>query len=461
MTARVLVVDDLVPNVRLLEAKLTAEYYDVVTATDGPTALEIVEKEAPDIVLLDVMMPGMDGFEVCKQIKDNPRTAHVPVVMVTALSDAQNKVRGLEVGADDFLTKPVNDIALLARVRSLVRLKMVMDEWRMREETYGSFGALNSQILEEEDLRGAKILVIDDNKINSNKVVKALEGDSHTVISVTSSQQGFDAFRDKGFDVVVASLLLRQEDGLRLTSQLRTNEESRQIPILLIVEEEDTTRLAKGLDLGANDYIVKPVDPAELCARVRTQVRRKRYQDRLRGNYERSITMALTDSLTGLHNRRYLEAHLGGLIKRAQETQKPLSVLMFDIDHFKQVNDVHGHRVGDEVLQEIANRVRRNVRGFDLATRYGGEEFIVIMPDTGIDVAMTVAERLRIKIAETPFSTSSVKMAELPITVSIGISILSNDCDAPEALVERADVALYQAKNSGRNKVICFETPAE
>src|SRR5688572_32537928 len=130
MSARVLVVDDIAANVRLLEAKLAAEYFEVMTASSGKEALALIEKQTPDIVLLDVMMPEMDGFEVCKRIKANPATAHIPVVMVTALTDSADRIKGLEAGADDFLSKPLNDTALMARVRSLVRLKMTVDEWR-------------------------------------------------------------------------------------------------------------------------------------------------------------------------------------------------------------------------------------------------------------------------------------------------------------------------------------------
>ena len=136
MSARVLVVDDILANVKLLEAKLTAEYFDVVTALSGQEALDLIEVNHPDIVLLDIMMPGMDGFEVCRRIKANPASMHVPVVMVTALDQPSDRVEGLECGADDFLTKPVDDIALFARVRSLVRLKMMTDELRVREGAY-------------------------------------------------------------------------------------------------------------------------------------------------------------------------------------------------------------------------------------------------------------------------------------------------------------------------------------
>src|SRR5216110_2347772 len=161
MTARVLVVDDVELNVKLLEAKLSSEYFEVIAADNGPTALELAESELPDIILLDIMMPRMDGFEVCRRLKANPRTADIPVVMVTALSDVADRLRGLEAGADDFLTKPVNDIALFARVRSLVRLKRMMDELRLREEVCGRFSSDDANEGRGADVAAARILLIE------------------------------------------------------------------------------------------------------------------------------------------------------------------------------------------------------------------------------------------------------------------------------------------------------------
>src|SRR3954468_7175240 len=163
MTARVLVVDDILSNVKLLEAKLTAEYFEVVTAFNGMECLAKMEQGIPDIVLLDVMMPGMDGFEVCRRIKSNTKTTHIPVVMVTALDQPSDRVTGLDAGADDFLTKPVDDTALFARVRSLVRLKMMTDELRMREETGQSMGLSDAgETLIENPNPVGRILVVED-----------------------------------------------------------------------------------------------------------------------------------------------------------------------------------------------------------------------------------------------------------------------------------------------------------
>ena len=162
MSGRVLVVDDVEANVKLLEAKLSSEYFEVLSAYDGRTALQIAGAELPDVILLDVMMPRMDGFEACRQLKANPRTADIPVVMVTALSDVANRVRGLEAGADDFLTKPGNDIALFARVRSLVRLKRMMEELRVRESICGRFGDRDAPAAE--DAGPARILIVDDDE---------------------------------------------------------------------------------------------------------------------------------------------------------------------------------------------------------------------------------------------------------------------------------------------------------
>ena len=372
MTARVLVVDDVPANVKLLEARLSAEYFDVVTAVRGQDALAICERAECDLVLLDVMMPDMDGFEVCRRLKGSPATHHIPVVMVTALDQPSDRVRGLKSGADDFLTKPVSDVALIARVRSLSRLKMMTDELRMRAITSRDIGIENPEreAVAEMGQRG-RILVIDDRPASSERLVSTLQEDHAVNLEADPNQALFRA-AEGSYDLLIVSLGLQDFDGLRLCSQVRSLDRTRNVPILAIAEPEGNNRLVRALELGVNDYISRPVDKNELMARARTQIRKKRYTERLRDNVQMPIEMAITDALTGLHNRRYMETHVGSLVNQAAARGKPLTIFVLDIDYFKAINDTHGHDAGDDVLREFAVRIRKSIRGIDLACRYGG-----------------------------------------------------------------------------------------
>jgi len=181
MSARILIVDDQPASIKMLSAKLTNEYYQVLTAEDGAAALEAVVRDAPDLVLLDVMMPGLNGFQVCEQIKQNPQTTHIPVVMITALDSREDKVRGLEAGADDFLTKPVDDTTLFSRVRSLVRLKHMLEQWRMREATSERLGLVGGTVAAMDSGTGADIILIDDSTVQRDSIIDALDGDNDRV----------------------------------------------------------------------------------------------------------------------------------------------------------------------------------------------------------------------------------------------------------------------------------------
>lgn len=453
MTGRILVVDDVLPNVKLLEAKLTAEYFEVVTANDGPSALTAAAENAPDVILLDVMMPGMDGFEVCRRLKDDADTRHIPVVMVTALSELSDRVRGLEAGADDFLSKPVNDVALFARVRSLVRLKLMMDELHLRQSHVGAGEVFEKSALDEDvDTGGAKVLLVESHGATAHKIADCLQRHEHDVDRAQTVVEGLEMSAQDDYDMFIVGLEIAGEDGLRLCSNLRSQEQTRQVPILLVLDDMDLPRLAKGLDLGVTDYLIKPVDPNELLARSRTQIRRRRYHERLRDLLHSSVSMAYTDALTGLYNRRYLNANLDRKILEIAETAKPISLIIFDIDHFKKVNDIHGHTAGDEVLRILADRVRDSVRDVDMVARYGGEEFVILMPDSGPEIAENVAERLRSQVEVTPFTVASCDFA-LPITVSVGVATTFDPMEEASEFLKRADVALYAAKNEGRNLV--------
>ena len=450
MTARILAVDDVAINLKLLEARLTAEYFDVSLAMSGPEALAICGQGRVDVVLLDVMMPGMDGFETCRRLKADPMTAHIPVVMVTALDQPGDRVKGLEAGADDFLTKPVDEIALLARVRSLARLKMTHDELRGRAVTAAGLGttSLFEGLLADRGERG-QVLIVDERESSYLRLAGAL-GATQKVDIETSPQEAIFRAAEANYDVVLISLGFKDFDALRLCGQLRSLERTRNVPIILVADLEERARLLRGLELGVNDYLTRPVDRNELVARVRAQIKRKRFADAMRETVYASMEAAIVDPLTGVNNRRYLDSHLAAMLAQASAQRKPVSVMLLDIDHFKRVNDTHGHEAGDAVLRGFSARVKSTIRGADLLARMGGEEFVVAMPDTTLEVASKVAERLREAVAATPFAVRDD--LTIPVTVSVGVATREEGADADD-LLRRADRALYRSKSDGRNRV--------
>ncbi len=449
MTANVLVVDDIESNVKLLEAKLLGEYYTVFSVNNGKDALNVLTINKIDIILLDAMMPDMDGFETCRKIKSNPYTMHIPIIMVTALSDTEDRVKGLEAGADEFLTKPIDDTALFARVRSLARMKAVIDELKLRNTTNAELGGSVIEI--QDSFSDNKILLINDDIVQARNINKML-------LTLTSNIKIISDINELGKDIeyvpdlVIISCQLEQGDPLRISMMLRSNAKFHDIVLILQAEEENTLIVIKGLELGINDYFMYPVDKNELLARIRTQLRRKHYQDRLRNDLELSVNLSIKDGLTGIFNRHYFDTHIKQMVKKANDSKRPLCLLMCDIDHFKQVNDTYGHQAGDIVLKTITNVLKNIFRVTDLIARYGGEEFAVLLNDITIDEAMYVAERVRTRVESIEFK---VKTQEAPIkrTISVGVTEYKIG-ETISDFIGRADQALYQGKEQGRNRVI-------
>lgn len=451
MTARVLVVDDIVFNVKLLETKLKQEYYDVFVASNGIEAVAKAKEIKPDIILMDVMMPEMDGIEATRLIKADPEITFTPIIMVTALNAQQDKVNGLNAGADDFLTKPINDQALMIRLKSLLRLKFMADELQLRDTTGKQLGFFDKPTINEQSkVEGNKILVVDDDMPQSKKIKERLCEERLIVDICSNEQEALELALQSEYSLFIISTQLIDSDGLRLCSHIRSSDKLRHIPILVMVEEGDERTLSKGLEIGVNDYLQMPIEVNELVARTATQLRRKSYQDALRSNYLQSMSLSITDGLTNLYNRRYFDIHIKNMLEKAKSEGKTLSLMMLDIDHFKKVNDVYGHTSGDCVIQDIARKLLMSVRPTDLCSRYGGEEFVVILPDTSLKDSATVAERMRSMVEQFSINIPA-DPGEIKCTVSIGVATATAE-DTPISLLERADKCLYYSKEHGRNR---------
>ncbi|KLT22180.1 response regulator/GGDEF domain protein [Wolbachia endosymbiont of Armadillidium vulgare str. wVulC] len=453
MTAKILVVDDIPSNVKLLEAQLKAEYYTVIVAHDGEEAIDLVAKQQPDIILLDVMMPKISGFEVCRELKNDPLTTHIPIIMVTALHDIHDRVQGINAGADDFLTKPIDETALSARIKSLMRLKTVIDELRLRGETNAEIGGVTGMDYSNQ-IFDASILVVDEDVFQAEQIYNVLKQRFSSIRILSDPMEALKVGIKDNYDLVISGMQFSKTDGLRLCSWFRSKVETRYTPILILSEDYDKSNLVKALDVGANDYLTVPLDESELIARVNSQVKRKRYQDALRMNLFNNVEMSIKDPLTNCYNRRYFDAHLRNIVKDSMEKDRSLSLMMLDIDYFKMVNDNFGHNAGDEFLKQVQKRISENIRVTDLLARFGGEEFVVVMPDTSISDACTIAERVRKIIAKKPFILADKNTAH-NLTVSIGTAEMQkSDLDNIKEFIVRADKYLYKAKNSGRNRVV-------
>lgn len=312
----------------------------------------------------------------------------------------------------------------------------------------GALSPEESQSLE----RSANILLVDTNEATVKSAREPLEAAGHRVFSLDEAGDGLAHSRQK-LDIILLGLSRQSYDPLRLCAHFRTTDVTRALSIIVMADERDRELAGQALELGASDVIQMPLVKEELLARVSTQTKRTRYVDILRQRVDRGLELAVIDQLTGLYNRRYMTNQLTLWLKRSAMGGKPMSVMAADIDHFKQVNDRHGHEAGDRVLQEFAERIQAHVRPKDIVCRPGGEEFLVIMPETPGDLACAAAERVRRAIAAEPFEIAETPGDSIDVTVSVGVATYAGEEDTVGHVLKRADDALYEAKSAGRNQV--------
>jgi len=301
------------------------------------------------------------------------------------------------------------------------------------------------------------LLVIDDSPALRRDVLRLLERVDF-VARAEEAANGLEGYRkavERPPDLVLCDLVMPSVDGFKFLSMVRSRPELSDVPVILLTGQADVETKIRGLELGASDYVTKPFDGGELLARIKVQLKIKALQDALRRSNERLRELSSVDPLTGLFNRRHFMGVLESEFKRMQRYDTPLAFVMLDIDHFKRLNDAHGHQAGDDVLRDLGGLIREQTRAADVPGRYGGEEFCVLLPQTGLKGAAGFAERVRRAVEEHRFPTEE---GELRVTASLGVAA----CPAPgvdraQDLIGRADDALYQAKAEGRNRVVVRE----
>lgn len=450
---RILIADDEPLDVKLLKASLSCEGYKVFSAHDGPEALEQVEAIQPDLILLDILMPTLDGYEVTRRLKASAKTRDIPIILITSLTGIDDKSKGMQAGADEFLNKPVNTTELLARVKSLIRLKKYQEQSRSRNESKASFGISTKSIASSSvEKEMPVVLLVEDDEKDLRLLKACLNGQALQMKCVRTGEEALSFCLEQKVDLLILDVILPGISGFDVCRQLKNNDTSRKIQILMVTSLNDLESRIKGIEFGTDDFLIKPIHKDEFIVRVRALLRKKSYLDMLTKKCESALYAAITDELTCLYNRDYTNHFMDYEIKRCDRQNQTMGLVMIDIDDFETVNGTHGHFMGDRILKKVGTLIRNQIREIDLAARYGGEEFAVVLPYVIQAEAEDIAERIRKTVSAFDFLNHQGGPA-LKITISLGIALYPEHAKTVTGLVGNADMALYCAKRDGKNRV--------
>ena len=436
----VLTVDDSATIRNIIKTELNTVGYEVLTAKNGIEALSIIEwsEKLPDLITLDIDMPVMGGFEVCEKLqalKDDPlpkkqAAARIPILFVSANDSLENRRRGFRLEIIDFIAKPFPKGDIIRAVNKVLRPDL--------------------------EFRGMYALVVEDSDRARRVISNILRRKGLEVVEAKNGLQALEIIDQQNatFDLVTIDQTMPEMCGDEFCSILRQRKDMAQVPKFFVSADNDRESTLQFFKSGATDYLCKPFIDEEFQARVDIHLRARKYVRELERLNEKLRFISIRDPLTGLYNRAYFQERLEQRYAHARKSNAPLSAILFDIDHFKNINDEYGHGFGDVVLVDFANILKTKTPKKDIAGRYGGEEFVLILANCDSEKAMGIAESIRCACASYAFSDRKICVR---VTLSAGVASLPEaEVDKPNELLSLADQALYQAKESGRNRVCLF-----
>lgn len=465
--ATVLIVDDDHDALDLLTMVMERAHFKVLRARDGKSALALAKEHYPviDAVLLDIMMPGeLDGYDVCERLKADSTTSKLPVIVLSAKSTAKDMARSYAVGAVQHINKPYDIHHLLEAVKSMIRLRLLERNATLGKEKYRA-------IIDNSPLRmvllAPDFTLLETNRAFRDEYPEVQIGDNHITAvydELPEEMANYPAVLAFSNGEVSSGTLKGLRHGKSVTRKVFAAPiKDKQGKVIAVVEmAEDITRQKE-----TEEHLQQQVQrhsralrQQELLAEhlMKTQRELRQKNTELEETRKKLEALTVTDTLTELNNRRYFDQAYQNEWQRAARYRHSLSVVMMDLDYFKNLNDTYGHQAGDAVLKAVAESIREQLRETDIKARYGGEEFVAILPETSAEIAEKICERLRVAVSEINISHGD---CNLKVTISIGLASSLGDTVAAEILLKRADNALYAAKAAGRNCVIIDDHPVE
>lgn len=418
---KALVVEDSPMYQQLMQAVFTDLGVTARFADSGEAGMEALEQEDYQLICLDLHLPGIDGLEVCRRLREQEKYLYQPIILMTEEDDEEIIKQGYTIGITDVLKKS------------------------SIEELHKAF----RQIIESMSFSvSGRILYIEDSPTTAQLTLHTLQSMGLDTDHFVSGEQAFDAFIQQDYDLIITDIVLQGAmSGMGLVRAVRALPDDKgKMPILAVSGMEDAARRVEILRHGANDYIAKPIIEEEFYARVGNLITNKKLFDQVQQQKQQLRELATTDQLTKLYNRHYLNDAAAQAISNALRHKNPLSLFVIDLDHFKFINDEHGHDRGDQVLSDVGDLLNRISRQGDIAARFGGEEFVLVLTECALQDAQTKAEKFRQEL-------EALQPGGLTVTASIGVAALAEEMDF-KALFKQADEAVYAAKEGGRNRVV-------
>ena len=438
---RVLIVDDEPLNVKLFEAMLSSDNREIIKAYNGEQALEKVNKEIPDLILLDVMMPGIDGFEVTRRLKGNGETKDIPIILITAMDNADYKAIGHEAGADEFLNKPIKAVELKSRVKSLLHTKEYQDKLKLLIQTESGNDPDNKdRLILGENHKLPVLLVLEEQK-DAKSIEMFLHGQPYQVIVGKNAKDAMTLTSQRQVDLILLDAMLQGEKCFEISRYLKEQEKTANIQVLVLTDSDVLENKQPEFVLWSDDFLIKPVNVFELRTRVKALLKKKTFLDKLYAGPAGSVQEAITDSISGLANQSYFKFFLDHEIQRSLRDGRPVALVMMEVINVKHSQNCAGHPAGEELLKDLGTLVKENIRSIDLGARCKEKQFAIVLTNTDGNGAIIVAERLK-RLIQTQLSKNLRNNFSESSSLEIGIAVYPSDADSTESLIDQAEKRL-------------------